>query len=601
MYQRKKSFVENFFPVFGRFFLGELKPDDVKITKLFSKKSFVFFTILSLSLFVGMFLFLNDFLYESEKNGLFSDKDKLIYEFNSAAESLKNTVYYSKVITESGKTPEETIDIADRTGIIVKIEENTEKYKNENFNYIMYLDKREDKFFLKVSTETEDNRIITFEKELKLGKKEQGKYAYVATDNGGDTILSVGMDEVNQVETEGKEFYVKKYGKNYYSVCNFYPENIYLKTGKETIRVWKIFIFKKTDEMNRRLLYNILFFIFIMLFSYNLMFILRRNYEQLAYLVRDINNRYEFLLKLSERDDIESILKISFAELGKIASIAELSVMTMTKGENVARTIKINENGDISEELDPMALLNVKFEPNIKNGNILTLRNENRGIVMLFFSSDYITSGTITITYYIKKKLKDAENKKITNHFEKFLKLMIPVLKGAKFYETSVKDILTGAFNRALLKFHVENLIKHGERYETNFSLLMIDIDFFKRVNDTYGHVAGDEALKKVAEIISYSIRNVDMFYRFGGEEFVVVLPDTQKEGARTIAERIRTNVAETAIDLKYGSTDPIKVTVSIGIVEYSTNGHHSYTDLIEGGDNNLYEAKRTGRNKVVG
>jgi diguanylate cyclase (GGDEF)-like protein len=123
----------------------------------------------------------------------------------------------------------------------------------------------------------------------------------------------------------------------------------------------------------------------------------------------------------------------------------------------------------------------------------------------------------------------------------------------------------------------------------------MIDIDHFKKINDTYGHPAGDDAIKRIAAIINDSIRTTDKAARFGGEEFVVLLREIDQETVMILAERIRRTIEETTID--HGEIS-FSATVSIGIA-INANGDRDVQDIIERADQSLYVAKKTGRNRT--
>lgn len=158
--------------------------------------------------------------------------------------------------------------------------------------------------------------------------------------------------------------------------------------------------------------------------------------------------------------------------------------------------------------------------------------------------------------------------------------------------ELSIRDSLTGIFNRRYLLKISEELIKDYERMNSQMSVLMIDIDYFKKVNDTYGHVFGDWVLVRVSEMIKEGLRGTDILARYGGEEFSVILPNTELKDATQIAERVRKHVASMR-NRKGGA-----VTVSIGVAEYQPG--QSMVELIECADKCLYEAKRRGRDRVV-
>lgn len=158
----------------------------------------------------------------------------------------------------------------------------------------------------------------------------------------------------------------------------------------------------------------------------------------------------------------------------------------------------------------------------------------------------------------------------------------------------SVTDSLTGLYNRRKLDEFLAGQIARFQRHGRGFSVLMLDIDHFKPLNDNHGHQLGDEVLAQVAKILAQSIRNVDFAARYGGEEFVVVLAETDLPAAVDTAERIRATVADAA----YGSAEqPIAVTVSVGVAEYQND--ETADTVIARADRALYQAKDAGRNRV--
>lgn len=169
-------------------------------------------------------------------------------------------------------------------------------------------------------------------------------------------------------------------------------------------------------------------------------------------------------------------------------------------------------------------------------------------------------------------------------------------LANDKLQKMSRIDGLTGLFNRRFWEECCKLEFKRVKRTQGPSSLLMLDIDHFKPVNDTYGHPAGDEVIKSLADIIKSSVRETDIAGRYGGEEFSIVLPDTDAQSALQVAERIRQTTAETIV--KYEKLE-LKVTVSLGIAELDDK-LDDHMDWVSQADQALYEAKETGRNKVV-
>ena len=158
-------------------------------------------------------------------------------------------------------------------------------------------------------------------------------------------------------------------------------------------------------------------------------------------------------------------------------------------------------------------------------------------------------------------------------------------------------DPLTQVLNRRALTVRLASELERARRYDSVLTLLMVDLDHFKRVNDTYGHLVGDEVLREVATMLQNEIRSVDVVARYGGEEFVVVLPETSLVGATTFAERIREHVAATPFA---GSlVEPLRLTASVGVASYPSATVSTVDDLFARADEALYRAKADGRNRV--
>jgi diguanylate cyclase (GGDEF)-like protein len=168
--------------------------------------------------------------------------------------------------------------------------------------------------------------------------------------------------------------------------------------------------------------------------------------------------------------------------------------------------------------------------------------------------------------------------------------------KNFELHEISIRDSLTGLYNRKHLMETLDKEVSRSQRHNHSFSFLVVDIDHFKKYNDTYGHLAGDEVLRRLASVFTGSIRSSDYAARYGGEEFIIILPETGIEQGVEAAERIRTKVAEEAFA---GEGELIKVTISVGVSSYPENGEDAES-VIRNADAALYEAKELGRNRVV-
>jgi len=166
-------------------------------------------------------------------------------------------------------------------------------------------------------------------------------------------------------------------------------------------------------------------------------------------------------------------------------------------------------------------------------------------------------------------------------------------------FRMAMTDAVTGLYNRHFMASHLESLVETAVREKKPISLLMMDIDHFKRINDDFGHPAGDQVLKEFATRIARNIRGIDLATRFGGEEFVVIMPDTDQDFACTVAERLRGEVAGEAFAMT-GVDEPVNVTVSIGIASLEGGGISTPQALLDRADQALYAAKNNGRNLVV-
>ena len=160
----------------------------------------------------------------------------------------------------------------------------------------------------------------------------------------------------------------------------------------------------------------------------------------------------------------------------------------------------------------------------------------------------------------------------------------------------ATRDFLTGIWNRGMITQKLDEEISRAARANGSLGVIMVDVDHFKRINDTYGHPAGDSILVEVALRMQETLRAYDCLGRFGGEEFLIVLPDASEEGAVALAERIRIAVAGVPIEAPSG---PVNVTVSLGTVVRTMEQGTNFKTLIDEADRALYRAKDGGRNRV--
>lgn len=163
-------------------------------------------------------------------------------------------------------------------------------------------------------------------------------------------------------------------------------------------------------------------------------------------------------------------------------------------------------------------------------------------------------------------------------------------------YKMTIIDALTGAHNKRSLMDFIEREIARTQRHLRPMSLVMYDIDHFKKINDTYGHLSGDQVLREITRCVATRIRRDELLARYGGEEFVIVLPETEEKGARVFAEQIRKMVENEVVTFE---GEKISVTISLGVATHRADKTDAI-GLIKEADEKLYQAKKSGRNKVV-
>ncbi len=168
-----------------------------------------------------------------------------------------------------------------------------------------------------------------------------------------------------------------------------------------------------------------------------------------------------------------------------------------------------------------------------------------------------------------------------------------------KVKKLSLTDELTGLFNRRHFIQSLEREIRRAQRYGNDLALIMIDIDHFKKYNDAFGHLAGDRLLRSFAQHLARTARGTDVVGRYGGEEFVILMPDTGIEMAAHLAERIRQDIQDHLFET-HGNPKSFKITVSIGCAQLpEVEGQSQADDLIKLADDCLYHAKSNGRNRI--
>jgi len=214
-----------------------------------------------------------------------------------------------------------------------------------------------------------------------------------------------------------------------------------------------------------------------------------------------------------------------------------------------------------------------------------------RSIAHFPIEKDKRLTGCITLA----SRKPNVYDSRFVGILERLTPLIAAQIENARLYSEAVKmariDELTGLNNRRALNEMISNEIKRCSRYGGVFSLILLDIDTLKPVNDTYGHLTGDKYIRQVGGIIRKAVRSTDRAFRYGGDEFSILLPQTTLEDAASVAERVRQQVA--SVTSKTGTP----ITCSLGVTSWPASGPDA-NDLINAADTALYRAKRNGRNQ---
>lgn len=222
--------------------------------------------------------------------------------------------------------------------------------------------------------------------------------------------------------------------------------------------------------------------------------------------------------------------------------------------------------------------------------------NDDNIIILISSSSNYKTISHILNTgandFIVKPFDANTFIIRIKSHVRTYLLMKELEEKNKALLELSVTDGLTKIYNHRYMIQQLKEEVKRADRYKHDLSIILLDLDNFKRVNDTYGHQTGDEVLRCVARVIGEQLREGDVLGRYGGEEFLVILPETNVEDARRVGEKLREAVRR----LRYDEQE-LLVTVSGGIAGFT---HFDYSAMIKQADINLYKAKTEGKDRII-
>lgn len=260
---------------------------------------------------------------------------------------------------------------------------------------------------------------------------------------------------------------------------------------------------------------------------------------------------------------------------------------------NYPEHIKISESLIFKE-------LSTNKEPIMKTSKFYTNVSENESDIKIFGNNylifPIVHQGEFLGIIHLSEKISQAEFTERDHRLLRVFALQLGVaIKNAKLYEQAITDGLTKLYLHRYFKQRIVDEFKRAMRFKRFLSLVMIDIDHFKKLNDTYGHQTGDEVLKRVASILRKTIRTHDLPVRYGGEEFALLLPETELTGAQSVAERIRKMIEAEIIEY---DGKVIKITASFGVAEFPECANNP-EELIKAADMALYYSKEHGRNRV--
>jgi len=254
-----------------------------------------------------------------------------------------------------------------------------------------------------------------------------------------------------------------------------------------------------------------------------------------------------------------------------------LDFLSKESKEYAVNQVKQNMPKRVNGDFTKIIFYDIEFV--CKDGNV----------IMLEISVKPVFNENIFIGY-IGTSRDVSEKKAYQDELTKYIEEL--KYKNEKLEELATLDMLTGAYNRRKFEYYVILSVDKKEKYGSPFSIIMLDIDHFKQVNDQYGHKKGDQILQELSAIVKLTLRDTDKLFRWGGEEFIILLPETTLRNAYKVAEKVRKSIETN----DFGMQDN-KVTVSLGVGDYKKG--ESIDQFVSSVDNALLKAKSNGRNRV--
>lgn len=294
------------------------------------------------------------------------------------------------------------------------------------------------------------------------------------------------------------------------------------------------------------------------------------------------------LRRLLNTDDC-SIMILN--EKSRELAFSESSGLTRWEMKNIRFTVGEGIAGWVAKHKKPVLIEDVRSDPRFK-----TIDNQKRSMMSMISAPLMVKRrviGVVSLTTRHEGHVFTQDELELVVLMSAHISL---ALENNRLYEISVLDGLTNIFNRRYLEQRLIEAVAYSKRFAKPLSVLLLDIDFFKRLNDTYGHQAGDYVLRKVSAALSDALREYDVVARYGGEEFAIMLPTTPKLKGASIAERLRLAICEQDYRFK---DHHISCTISLGVAAFPEDGKVP-EELIAAADAALYRAKESGRNQVA-
>ncbi len=316
-----------------------------------------------------------------------------------------------------------------------------------------------------------------------------------------------------------------------------------------------------------------------------------------------LENMYETTRALSSILDLEQLLKDVLSIANDLLRVRKCSVLLVEpSGKNLCIYAKLEKGNKTI--YDPPMLISEKKPSDIAIQGIGHYNKKNamgfsggRQVLELPLISLGKVIGLLQVEPQKKYELQEKDRKNFTIFANSTAIAIDNARLHMKTQELTIIDGLTGLYNYRFFRTKLSDEIRRSDRYHQQLSILMIDVDHFKEINDLQGHQTGNIILQEIVSIIKHSVRDVDIVARYGGEEFVVILPQTGLKDALSIAERMKNQVERAYFTNSQGQRD-IRATISIGVAVYP-DGVLSPNQLLERVDQAMYQAKKEGRNRV--